>query len=100
MFVTFKFKHVNISAGEEQDVVKLIDPESKSWEKDLMLDVMKYKSSLQQNDVGDAKSRHNDGSHQNRKLAKTKATLHRPEDLKMKGKEGTVDSLFYASRPT
>lgn len=84
----FHEENFETKAGEEQDVVKLIDPESKSWEKDLMLDVMKYKSSLQQNDVGDAKSlRHNDGSHQNHKLAKTKATLHRPEDLKMKGKE-------------
>lgn len=71
-------------------MVKLIDPELKSWEKDLMLDVMKYKASLQKNDVGDAKSRNSDESKQNHKLAKSKETFHTQEDLKIKENEGII----------
>lgn len=71
-------------------MVKLIDPELKSWEKDLMLDVMKYKASLQKNDVVDAKSRDSDESKQNHKLAKTEETFRTQEAIKIKENEGTV----------
>lgn len=74
-------------------MVKLIDPELKSWEKDLMLDVMKYKASLQKNDVGDvgdAKSRDSDESEQNHKLAKTEDTFHTQEAIKIKENEGNL----------
>lgn len=71
-------------------MVKLIDPELKSWEKDLMLDVMKYKASLQKNDVSDAKSRDSDESKQNHKLAKTEETFRKQEAIKIKENEGTV----------
>lgn len=71
-------------------MVKLIDPELKSWEKDLMLDVMKYKASLQKNDVGDAKSRDSDESKQNHKLAKTEETFHTQEAIKIKENEGNL----------
>lgn len=74
-------------------MVKLIDPELKSWEKDLMLDVMKYKASLQKNDVGDvgdAKSRDSDESEQNHKLAKTEETFHTQEAIKIKENEGNL----------
>lgn len=55
-----------------------------------MLDVMKYKASLQKNDVGDAKSRDSDGSKQNHKLAKTEETFRTQEAIKIKENEGTV----------
>lgn len=58
-----------------------------------MLDVMKYKASLQKNDVddvGDAKSRDSDESEQNHKLAKTEDTFHTQEAIKIKENEGTV----------
>lgn len=74
-------------------MVKLIDPELKSWEKDLMLDVMKYKASHQKNDVGDvgdAKSRDSDESEQNHKLAKTEDTFHTQEVIKIKENEGNL----------
>lgn len=56
-----------------------------------MLDVMKYKASLQKNDVGDvgdAKSRDSDESEQNHKLAKTEDTFHTQEAIKIKENEG------------
>lgn len=71
-------------------MVKLIDPELKSWEKDLMLDVMKYKASLQKNDVGDAKSRDRDEGKQNHKLAKTEETFRTQEAIKIKENEGNL----------
>lgn len=55
-----------------------------------MLDVMKYKASLQKNDVGDAKSRDSDESKQNHKLAKTEETFRTQEAIKIKENEGTV----------
>lgn len=55
-----------------------------------MLDVMKYKASLQKNDVSDAKSRDSDESKQNHKLAKTEETFRKQEAIKIKENEGTV----------
>lgn len=61
-----------------------------------MLDVMKYKASLQKNDVGDvgdvgdAKSRDSDESEQNHKLAKTEDTFHTQEAIKIKENEGNL----------
>lgn len=58
-----------------------------------MLDVMKYKASLQKNDVGDvgdAKSRDSDESEQNHKLAKTEDTFHAQEAIKIKENEGNL----------
>lgn len=58
-----------------------------------MLDVIKYKASLQKNDVGDvgdAKSRDSDESEQNHKLAKTEDTFHTQEAIKIKENEGNL----------
>lgn len=58
-----------------------------------MLDVMKYKASLQKNDVGDvgdAKSRDSDESKQNHKLAKTEETFRTQEAIKIKENEGNL----------